>query len=360
MALIRRFAAHDATAVANLFQAVFRRSKVPAPASLADYFIDIYLNHPWFDSEIGALVYVDGDQQVRGFIGINVVPMVWLGRPIRAAYAGSLMVDAPESDPLAGARLLRAYLNGAQDISISETANVASFGMWRKLGGEMVVGRSYEWVRVLRPLSLAATAAARRLPLLTHVRGATSLLDVLTAKALPALPQLSPDAGRDVAPSELADVILQATAGYALRPAFDASVLAYLLAHAARKEDRGSPVARVVYDRRGDPIGGYLAHADRHGVLRVMQSFTPPAKADLVVDDMLATAQRIGASGVAGNTQPEMMPRLQALGCLYVLRYVTVVHARDPALRAAAHTADTFLNGLGGESWMRLLGGRFD
>ena len=360
MAHIRRFAAHDATAVADLFQAVFRKSKAPAPASLADYFIDIYLNHPWSDPEIGALVYVDNDGRVRGFIGVNVVPMIWQDRPIRAAYAGSLMVDAPETDPLAGARLLRAYLNGAQDISISETANTASFGMWRKLGGEMVVGRSYEWVRVLRPLSLAATVAARKLPVLNQVRFATSLLDLAAAKVLPALPALSIDAGRDVAPGELADVILQATAGHNLRPAFDASALAYLLAHAARKEDRGPPIARIVHDRRGTPIGGYLAHGGRHDVLRVLQTFSLPAKADLVVDDMLATAQRIGASGVAGNTQPEMMPRLQALGCLYVLRYVTVIHARDPALRAAAQSADAMLNGIGGECWMRMLGGRFD
>lgn len=360
MALIRRFAADDATAVANLFQAVFRQSKAPAPASLADYFVDIYLSRPWFDAEIGALVYLDNDGRVRGFIGVNVVPMIWQGRSIRAAYAGSLMVEAPENDPLAGARLLRAYLNGAQDLSISETANTASFGMWRKLGGEMVVSRSYEWVRVLRPLSLAATVAARKLPVLNGVRPVTSWLDAIAAKALPSLPQLSTTTGRDVAPCELADVILQTAAGYALRPAFDPAALSYLLAHAARKENRGAPVARIVHDRRGEPIGGYLAHGDKHGVLRVLQTFSLPAKADLVVDDVIATAQRIGASGVAGNTQPEMMPRLQTLGCLYVLRYVTVVHARDPTLRAAAHNADVVLNGIGGECWMRMLGGRFD
>jgi len=359
MAEIRRFVPPDAPRVAELFQTIFRKSKEPPPSSLADYFAETFCHHPWSDPDIGSLVYVATDGTIGGFIGVLAVPMLLRGRKIRAAYAGSLMAEAPADDPLAGARLLRAYLTGPQDLSISETANPISFGMWQKLGGQMVAGRSMEWVRVLQPLTLAATAGARRLPLLRAFRPVTALLDRAAGLLIPPLPEAFASAGQDVTPAGLSDVVREIAASYALRPDFDAAALGFLISHAARKEDRGTPLARIVQDRRGKAVGGYLAHGDKHGVLRVLQIFATPATASAVVGDLFAAASRIGVSGVAGNVQPEIMGPLQAAKCLFLLRYVTVVHARDPDLLAAVHGPDAFLNGLGGESWMKMIGGRF-
>lgn len=45
-----------------------------------------------------------------------------------------MMVEHPSENPLAGVRLLRSFLSGPQDVSISETANATALRMWRGLG----------------------------------------------------------------------------------------------------------------------------------------------------------------------------------------------------------------------------------
>jgi hypothetical protein len=123
---VRTFAEADAPSVAALFQRVFRRTAEPAPASLASYFVDIFIRSPLQDPDITAKVHVAGNGSVSGFIGVVPLQMQHGGTRLRAAVAGSLMVANPTEDPLAGARLFRAYLNGPQDLSISETANPLS------------------------------------------------------------------------------------------------------------------------------------------------------------------------------------------------------------------------------------------
>lgn len=357
---IRRFKEEDAVQVADLFQKILRHSDAAAPASLAPYFADVFCRHPWSDPDIGSLVYVSPEGKVRGFIGVLAVPMLFRGRQIRAAYAGSLMVDAPAQDPLAGARLLRAYLSGPQDLSISETANQTSAAMWQKLGGQIVACRSLDWVRILRPLTFAATVGARRLPALAMAGPVTAALDRVVARFLPPLPDVSAGSGHDVTPAALADLVEQLAQGRALHPAFDRSVLAFLIKHASNKESRGLPIARIVHDRRGKPVGGYLAHGGKHRIMRVLQVFASLAQAEPIMSDLFSFGAQIGAAAVMGQLQPEIIGSLQGANCLYFLRAATVVHSRDAELLAAVNGSDTMLNGLAGESWIRLVGGTFD
>src|SRR6185503_15203037 len=113
-----------------------------------------------------------------GFIGVFPSRMMVRGRPIRAAIAGSLMVDEPGKDPLAGARLLRAFFAGPQDISISETANSLSQGMWMRLGGHVVPMASMEWLRAFRPASTALGLMGESAPALKFLRPFARVADL--------------------------------------------------------------------------------------------------------------------------------------------------------------------------------------
>ena len=95
------------------------------------------------------------------FVGVNVVPMVFSGTRMKAAFCGALMVDEPKRDPLAGARLLKAFLSGSQDLSISETANKTSLEMAKALKGVAFAGYSLEWMRAFTPASFMARFIAR-------------------------------------------------------------------------------------------------------------------------------------------------------------------------------------------------------
>ena len=160
MSLIRAFSPEDMPAVAELFQKTFLNRRRSASESLKTYLAELFLHHPWYDPELASRVYVSPDGAVRGFIGVLPLHMCFRGRKIRAAIAGSLMVDRPEENPLAGARLLRSFANGPQELSISENANRVSENMWQKLGGRTVTFESLEWLRILRPAG-AGIAIAR-------------------------------------------------------------------------------------------------------------------------------------------------------------------------------------------------------
>src|SRR5215470_12713423 len=134
-AQVRPCTPDDMSAVAGLFQRTFRNARLAAPASLTSYLRELYFEHPWHDPALASKVFVT-DGVVRGFIGILPLRLAFRGRTLRAAVASSLMVDNPQANPLAGARLFRAYLSGPQDVSLSDSANPVSRGMWDRLGGK--------------------------------------------------------------------------------------------------------------------------------------------------------------------------------------------------------------------------------
>jgi hypothetical protein len=354
---VRPFHAEDAPAVAGLFRRVFGRRD-----DAASYLREIFLEHPRRDPELPSRVYLAGDGAVRGFLGVMPLPMSFGGRPVRAAVASSLMVESAASDPLAGARLLRAFFGGPQELSLTETANTLSRQMWMRLGAKPMPAHSLEWFRVLRPAGLGAYLAARRVPLLRLLQPSATAIGPLFAKLVRA-PRPAAAAqgagGAEVAPEDLAALVPAAVGTLSLRPDFDQPTLRWLLAHAALKEHYGSPIARVVHGRGGRPVGGYLAHFRPRGVLRVMQVFAAPSCAGAVIDDILAEGWRRGATAVVGKNQPEIMDALVQRRCLFRHVEWTMAHARSPELTDAIGRADACVNGLAGETWARLIGGDF-
>jgi len=359
---IRPFRHEDATEVANLCLRVFWRSQAPAPPALASCFTEVFLEHPWFDPELPSRVYIAADGAIRGFAGALPLHMSYRGRPIRAVVASSIMVEDAKTDPLAGARLLRAFLQGPQDLSISENATDVTRRMWLPFGARTVPLRGLEWMRILRPAGFAAHLVTRRAWPMRLLLAPGRLLDpVLVRLVRRPAPVPAPEvSGVDVAPEELAGIILAALQDYALRPEFDAATLRWMLLQAARKERYGSPLARIVSGRGGRPIGGYLGHFRPHGVLRVMQVFTARAHAEAVVDELLSHAWRLGAVAVTGRNQPELMGILQLRHCLFRHGGFTLVHSRSPELLDAVARSEAILNGLVGEAWARLNGDSFD
>jgi hypothetical protein len=361
---VRAFGREDTEVVAGLFMRLFRHGRRDPPPELAAYLAAIFLDHPWRDPDLESLVYVAPDGVVRGFIGLLPLRMRLGGRQLRAAVGSSLMVDGAAGDPLAGARLMRAFLQGPQDLTLGEATADVTRRMWMTLGGRTLPQRSLAWTRILRPAGFAADIAARRVPAIGALRVLAGPLDRMlgrwrggagevAAYGAPVAPQAR---GTDVAPEDLAAVIPGALQRYTLRPDFELPVLRWLLSHAARKELRGAPVARVVMGRLGRPVGGWLGHLRPRGVLQVMQVFAPPSEAEAVLDDILAEGIRAGAVAVSGPAQPELMDALQLRGCFFRHAGFSLVHARDAAVMEALQRSDAFFGGIAGEVWIRLSG----
>lgn len=324
----------------------------PPPSTLAPYLTEVFLDHPWREADLASLVHVAPDGVVRGFIGLLPLRLAWRGRSLCGAVASTVMVDGGAGgDPLAGARLVRTFLSGPQDVSLGECAADVTRRMWLPLGARTLALRSLRWMRVLRPAGFVADLAARRVALLAPARLLARPLDRMLARPCDATAE-----GVAVAPEDLAAIIPDALQGFALRPDFDLPALRWLLAHAMRKERRGTALARVVTARRGRAVGGWLGHLRPGGLLQVQQAFAPPSHADAVLDDILAVARRAGAVAACGPAQPEFLEALQLRGCFLRHGGFSVAHARDPALAEALQAPDAFLGGVAGETWIRLSG----
>ena len=161
---VRACRREDIPTVAGMFSRVFLKQQRTPADELVRYFDELVFDGRLHRGEARSRVFVDAAGEVRGFIGVWPRPMILQGRNIEAAAAGSLMVEQPEQHPAAGARLLRAFLSGPQDLSFSETSNHISQGMWQKAGGERLTATSVDWLRILRPAGfvthMAGTAFA--------------------------------------------------------------------------------------------------------------------------------------------------------------------------------------------------------
>src|SRR5262249_27681508 len=91
------------------------------------------------------------------------------GRDIRAAVSTAFMADREGGGRLAGIELLKQFLSGPQDLSLSDAANDVSRALWEALGGTTALLYSVYWIRVLRPTRYALDLLARRRRWLTRL-----------------------------------------------------------------------------------------------------------------------------------------------------------------------------------------------
>ncbi|MEN5082934.1 hypothetical protein ABE438_10665 [Bosea sp. TWI1241] len=371
MSEVRPLAAADIPAVAALFQRVFRDPAKPPPAELAAYLDRHYLTAPGCDPRVAPLVHVGAAGTVTGFIGVNALPMVFGERRLVAAICGSLMVDPRAEDAMAAPRLLKSFLAGPQDLSFSETASEVSAQMWTKLRGVALPDYSLDWGRLIRPASFLLDVAASRL-------GAARLLAPL-ARGVDrvARRRMQPgelrwsgvaDGGelkgglvvRPLDAAGFAALIAPLTQHFAIRPAWDAAQRDHVLAEAAHKPEFGEPIFAAVETARGAAVGAFLYHHRPGAIARVLQVLARPGQAEAVLDALIRDATERGAAGLRGRTQPALLAAMLGRRIAFTHVASSVVHARDPEILAAFREGAAFVNGLAGEQWSRLVGGRFD
>lgn len=362
--LVRICQPEDVPTVADLFTTVFLRRKPPAPASLTSYLERFIFGLPSREPDISSLVFVDADGVVRGFNGVIPHRILLNGKPLRAAAACALMVDRPEAHPTAGARLVRSFLKGPQDLAFSESANRLAQQMWLKVGGERRPIESMDWFRILRPAGFAMWKAARMFSPAALLRPLTAVTDRMLAKVMTSgFAPPAVDSGyseRDVDDQEIIAVLPQITDHYALRPAWNAATLHFMLAHAAAKSRNGSLVRRVIYDRNGRPSGCYLYYAKLGDVGVTLQIVAPPLSLGATIDSLIRHAYAEGCVGIRGRTQHDLLDPLLDRNCLFVPCAATLIYSKSKEIMADIRSHGGLLAGLAGESWCGLTGGSFN
>ncbi|MGN7294729.1 hypothetical protein [Rhizobium sp. SAFR-030] len=364
-ATVRAFEPADIPDVARLFLRAFRKGARPSDEPtphLTAVLRRIYFDNPWYDPEIRSQVFADETGAVRGFIGVTMAPLVHEGRRLRAAFAGSLTVEDPVRHPLAGARLIRSFLSGPQDLSLTETANATAMRMWQKLGIPFDTQYSLNWLRLLRPVSGGTALVKRRLPIVKALMPLARLGDAAAKRfgGDPFRPVLDPSPRRatfaTVSRSDFDAAVLALAPLYSLRPDWDQMSLDWFSSLASVKRNFGEPRYRVALGRDGRPRAAYayFHRPDDFGWL--LQSLTAPAQAGDLVDDLLTDAYEVGCCGMRGAAQPWLTNALMSRRTLFLSRTFFLAQARDQTLLTAIRSGDALVSGLAGESWMPLIG----
>lgn len=369
MSDIRPLEQDDIPAVSEMLQRILRKRRAPAPQGMRDYLRELFLDPPCRADGIHSLVHLREDGKVNGFMGVLPMRFTYRGKTLRSAIGGSFMVDRHEDDPYAGARLLRAFQSGPQDLSLTETANDVSTAMWRRLRGTILTEYSLEWLRILRPAGFMAAIAANAFAPAALARPLARPFDALLRR------RGSPPQWTHVADGEFAQTALVSedtdiaetvslirtfATTFALHPEWSQSELERMVVEAQRKANYGTMVRRKVLSRGGKTVGFFVYYGNKGGIGRVIQVLSLPGHEGSVLDTLLDDATKRGLVALRGRGQPALVNAMLGRRFAFVHASSSIVHAKDRTLLEPFVTGQAFLNGFAGESWTRLLGDRFD
>ena len=356
MGNIRSFVAQDIPQVARLHHEVFKTGSRLNASWLNEYrgyFTNVFLEGPTADPSLPSLVFEEDDGTIAGFLGVVPRQMTMKGRRIQAAISSQFIVAPATRSGLVAVRLARAFLEGPQDLSISDEANDISRKIWEGLGGVTALWHSLYWTRPLRPARLVLSMLRARAPAAPIAIAAAPFAPLIDAIAtrMPQSPlrQSRPEVdGEDLTERTILSYVSRCMPA-SLRMDYDPATLSWVMALARRRKRTGSLQAIVV--RRGDRIiGWYVYHLDAERIANVLQLAAEGPGLAEVVDHLFYQAGANGANAVCGRVDPRHLQALTDRHC--------VLHRRGPwVLLSSMHaeilrafeTGDVCLSRLDGE-----------
>jgi GNAT superfamily N-acetyltransferase len=354
MSGIRPLQEDDLPQVAALFELVMRSGSETAHRQLVNYFARL-LDHPWADPEIPSLVSVDRKGRIVGFIGSHVRRLRFQGQRIRVGVSGQFVSHPDARNRAVGALLLRRYLAGPQDMTMTSAVGEAA-RIWKALGGQVMALGSIRWIRifslgstagyllersdkaawkpVVRPLFSAAQALTDRLPPLSlRVRRPTTRAE-------------------DLSPERVLEHLPSVSDHFRIRPDYDQEFLDWIFREMAEVRSRGNLVKRLVLDANGRVLGWYVAYLQPGGVSQMMQIGAKERDVEAVLDHLLDEAQRSGVALLFGQLESAVFEPLTRRRCLLHPGGNFLVHSRNPQILDAVLTGQVMISRMEGEGWM--------
>lgn len=359
MSRVREFQRADVPAVADLWLKVFQRREVPSPPSLRSYFSEIFLDHPWCDDGLNSLVYEEKDGDIVGFLGVLPRRMVFEKQCVQVAVSSQFMVDTAKHHGNAAIQLMRTFLEGPQDLSMTDGATEGARRIWVAAHGEPAILYGCTWDRVLRPGGYVLEKVRKKTPfrlVATLARPVAAVSDSALARTPfnPYIARASHAAGIDASVECLLTSIAALPARYVLRPHYDLASLRWVLDKAADAKTRGQFRRIVVRDTQGAVLGWYVYYAKPGGTSKVLQIGGRDHTITEVIRHLFHDAWASGSVSVSGRLEPAYARELTSNRCSFSFPNVSVlVHSRNQAILNVIHSGRAFLSRLDGEWWLR-------
>jgi GNAT superfamily N-acetyltransferase len=349
----------DIAQVAQLYRFVDKSDwRIPAD-ELPRWLERTLFGHPWVDPEIPSLVYVDDSGEILGFVGSHVRRMRFDGQPIRMAAGGPLIAHPDVRNRGVGARLLRTFFTGAQDLTITDGASDEIRQIFELVGGQMMHPSSMVWARVFRPFSYAGN---RALHANVHVR---HRVKPWARRVLPALDVPANHASRYfqaphgpattdelLTPRLLLENLPLVTRSLRLAPDYDQPMLDWLFAELHHNRTWGTPHRRLVRSEAGRVLGWYVYYALPGEGCQVIQLAAYDRHEGAVLDNLFAHAYAHGGAAVQGRVEGRTLPGLAQRGALFRFSPRSLIFADNTDLLGAVTSGHALLTRLEGEWWM--------
>jgi hypothetical protein len=357
---VRRFTRDDIPRVAHLHREVFPPTGADRrdAAAYHAYFSSVFLENPAGEGPLSSLVYEEGDGRIVGFLGIVRRRVAINDCRYEAAVSSQFIVSPRASTPLVALRLVRAYLEGPQDLSIADEATDSARRIWEGVSGSTSLLHSLYWTRPLRPARLVVSLARQRRALAPFAIAASpvaSALDLLATR-------LPSGHFRQAEPSvEAEELSADTVIAYAqdlyrdetLWVEHDNRTFQWLLDRAANRRS-GGRLLKAAFRRNLNIVGWYVCHLDPAGHAEVVQLAATWSSINDVLDHLFYHAWRNGAVAVNGRLDPRFIQVLSDKYCLFHRRGPwMLIKARKPELLSAFHAGKAAFSLLDGEWSLR-------
>ncbi|TIN29876.1 MAG: hypothetical protein E5Y31_10240 [Mesorhizobium sp.] len=361
---VRPLAAEDLERVAALFLTKFRRRRRHlldrAIAETAAYMREIYLDPAGQSGESNALVQINRQGRLGGFLGVLKARYELNGAALNAAIIGPLMADPGTDDGSAGPQLLRALHQGEFDLQLTDSANRTSLAFARPMKYQLLPVHCLGWTCIFRPAAMAAARLHRKWPGLPRLAldPCARAFDALAKRRFEPPVQLSASQRVHCEPIDavqFAERLPTLLSDYSLRPRWKDGELPRLLALAAEKRADGPLNFGGAYDETGKMLGCYAFYGQAGDIANLLQIQASGPHWRATLDGLIAAARDMGCVGITGQTQSRFMPQLFGYRNVF-FRYAggTMVRSRIAEVTEAVRSGDIFIGGLIGDRWTRL------
>lgn len=353
---IRAAVPDDMQGVAALRRRVFNRSRLTSEVDMGGYYRDVFFDGPFADVGLPSLIASDRNGIVVGFMGRLRRSFRLADRELVAAVATELMVDAEWRSSLIAPRLVRSFLQGPQDFTVSDRVNETARRCFVSCGGEVSLWHSSYWSVPLKPLRSALyRIGGSRIP---RVAGwVVAPLDSLARRVFPDLAKLREPHGT-VEPL-LAERIAAEGALLRIRgiesKVDDAFELTWVL---RRLEERATAtsarvVSRLVLTANREVAGWFIALMQGRERCDVVALRARTDTVALVFDHVVHAAFSAGVGSVNGRWDSGLTPLIVERRIESTLAQPWVVfHTRSDAIRSAFVRGQVSLSRLDAEWWL--------
>ncbi len=343
----------DFEQIADLYRSTFADSTASRSSTLQKYLEQVYLGNPWA-TEIASPLVSEKSGRIDGFLGVIPQKLQFRGEQITMAVSSALMVVQDESgnrNPITGVGLLRKFLDGKQDLSLTDTANDVTCRIWTASGGSIAHPYCYTWLRPLKPLTTCADVLLGSGRLQFLLNPLLSLCDAVLKRMPPIKPQPVDCEVVEISTAELL-TLQQRVKNRAVLPCHDLSSMEWLVEMAEQSEEEG-PLAKCVVRSKGVDLGWFVYYRSRNAVGRVLQLVGFGNSYENVLDCLLQDASQHGVAALWGRTEPGKNTTLTKRRCVFKGAPWVLVHSKNRELIDAFQQADALFTGFEGEHWMK-------